>query len=106
MIVASSFNRFGYRLTWNFFVNNLDKIVDRYVGTLFLFSKLVKSVTESFCDQEGYEAVADFLMTNRSKFHGNEHSVEQAEEHLRLNVIWREKDVTNLQHFLDGYFNS
>ena len=37
---------------------------------------------------------------------GSEHAVEQALEHVRLNVAWAEQDVGNISSFLDSYFNS
>lgn len=106
VICSVASTRVGHRFAWNFFMANIDKIVDRYVGGLFLFSRLVRSVTENFCDRDSLREVSDFFAANRSRLAGAEQAVTQAEEHVNLNVIWHEKDVDQIQAFLDGYFHS
>jgi len=106
ILVSAASARVGHRHAWNFFVANIDKILDRYLGGLFLFSKLVKSVTESFCDEDSYREVSDFFASNRARLVGAEHSVTQAEEHVRLNVIWRQKDIGRIRAFLEAHFNA
>ncbi len=106
VIVSAASSRVGHRFAWNFFVAEIDKILERYLGGLFLFSKLVKSVTENFCARQDLIEVSAFFGVNRSRLVGSEHCVEQAEEHVRLNVIWREKDIDKISSFLQGYFNS
>ena len=67
---------------------------------------MVKSVTGTYCSSEGYEEIAEFLSTHKHEMVGNEHAAQQAEEHVRLNLIWRNKDIGKIQTFLDRYFNS
>ncbi len=106
VLVSAAQSRIGHRFAWNFFVSNIDKIAQRYLGGLFLFSKLVKSVTENFCDREDLREVSAFFAIHKRKLAGSEQCVTQAEEHVRLNVVWREKDIDKIQAFLHGYFNS
>ena len=106
VLVSASSNRFGYKLVWQFFTRNFQKILDRYLGGLFIFTKMLKSVTGTFCSNEGYEEIAEFLATHKHRMVGSEHAAQQAEEHIRLNIIWRDKDVGKIQTFMDRYFNS
>ncbi len=62
-------------------------------------------MTESFCTAEDCSEVADFMASNASLLVGAEVAAEQALEHTRLNVIWRDKDILSVQQFLDSYFN-
>ena len=101
ILATSATSRTGHRFTWNFFVANFDKILDRYLGGLFLFARLVRCATENFSDEDSLREVADFFAANRAKLAGSESVVEQAEEHVRLNVAWRRYDMGNVQAFLD-----
>ena len=99
-LISVSSNRRGHALAWIFFVNNIDRIIKRYSGGLFLMSRLVKAVTESFTSEASYQEVAEFFAKNEDKLVGNEKAVKQALEHVRLNVTWRNKDITSLKKFV------
>ena len=99
-LISVSSNRKGHALAWSFFVNNIELIIKRYSGGLFLMSRLVKAVTESFTSEASYQEVADFFAKNEARLTGAEKAVKQALEHVRLNVTWRNKDITSLKKFL------
>ena len=99
-LISVSANRKGHALAWSFFVNNIDRIVKRYSGGLFLMSRLVKAVTESFTSETAYQEVASFFASNEDKLTGSEKAVKQALEHVRLNLTWRNKDITSLKKFV------
>ncbi len=99
-------SRHGFRLMWSFFTQNVDRLVDTYIDSLFLFGRLVKSVTQSFADEEGGNAVIDFFADNEDMFEAQGHAVQQAVEHVKFNQIWRQQDVSEVHGFLEDYFNS
>lgn len=106
VLINASASREGHALTWSFFKTNIRVISERYSHGLFLLAKIVSSVVESFVDQESYNNICDFFARNKEKFVGSEQGVEQAIEHVKLNVIWRVKDVDSIRNFLNGYLNS
>ena len=95
-------NRYGYKQSWAFFVNNIEKISKRYAGGLFLLAKLIKSVTENFSTMDAWKEISDVFATNKDNLVGAETACEQATERVRLNSSWRAKDIGNLRRFLQS----
>ena len=105
-IVSVASNRVGAQQAWAFFTKHIDRIVQRYSGGLFLMSRLIKAVTESFADVDSYQEIVSFFSQNEHKLVGSEKAVKQALEHVRLNVTWRDKHIDSIRSFLDKWKSS
>jgi hypothetical protein len=84
----------------------MDRLTETYLGSLFMFGRLVKSITQCFTAEESGNNVVDFFADNEDRFEAQCQAVQQAVEHVKFNQIWRNQDAGKIHKFLDQYFNS
>lgn len=97
VIVAVAMNPKGRDMTWGFFKENSDKLLDQYQGG-FLLARLIKHLTENFASEEKAKEVEAFFKEN--EFPGAERTVQQSIETIRLNAAWLGRDLAATTEYL------
>lgn len=97
VIVAVAMNPKGRDMTWQFFKDNSDKLLEQYQGG-FLLARLVKYLTENFTSEAHAIEVEEYFKNH--KFPGTERTICQSIETIRLNGAWLSRDLDSTKQYL------
>ncbi|XP_055385276.1 puromycin-sensitive aminopeptidase [Condylostylus longicornis] len=97
VIVAVAMNAKGRDMTWEFFKQNSEKLLQQYQGG-FLLARLIKYLTENFASEERALEVEEYFKTN--EFPSTERTVSQSIETIRLNAAWLNRDLDSTKEYL------
>nr|XP_006818001.1 PREDICTED: aminopeptidase N-like [Saccoglossus kowalevskii] len=90
----------GEVLAWDFVRSHWDHLFDTYGTNMFSFPRLIDSVTASFSSRLRLKELQKFI-SDHPNLGTAAKSFEQAVERTRVNILWHENTIVDLQKWLE-----